>query len=100
MVAALQTVFDGASGSDKVDRKLWRSWRVRSVTRTGSTISVDLSGGPKGGSPGADSHLALLAAEHTYGFTLELPQGRYNLTVETISEKDQRMQTIGAFTVR
>ena len=45
--------------------------------------------------------VALLnAADRTYGFTLKLPQGRYNLTVETISEKDRRMQTISAFTVR
>ena len=45
--------------------------------------------------------VALLnAADRTYGFTLELPIGRYNLTVETISEKDRRMQTISAFTVR
>ena len=45
--------------------------------------------------------VALLnAADRTYGFTLELPRGRYNLTVETISEKDRRMQTISAFTVR
>ena len=78
--------------ADKVDRELWRSWRVRSVTRTGSTIRVDLSGGPKGG-PG--SHLALMAAEHTLNDYLGT-----DLTVETVSQKDRRKQMVSAFTVR
>ena len=59
----------------------------QSVARTGSTISVDLSGGPQGGSPGACSHLALSAAEHTLN-------GYYGTDLTVILKSDQGYQQV------
>jgi hypothetical protein len=188
--SAVQTLFDGATGSDLVDRSAWQGVEVQAVTRIEKQIIVDVAlpqSWPAGrldptaaqalastaagyfrsklpvvltytnhsvplASPGAvqdmkisqaaepfqpisdttvSSPVAIVgglpdtkstaiwyvsdgitdeplfqgvapvnAADRTYGFTLDLKPGRYNLTVATTSAKDRRMQVFSTFTVR